>query len=133
MKRLSSFFKYPIFPLLTLATLWFSGSAFGEKESHDFIDQQKLHSHLVVDMLMQHIDKGEIDIFGHVLKRNELEKRYVAYIYHFKGDRVSIDVHFKLKPKIPVPNFESYYVDAISIDIDNNGRIEKIRTQVKPF
>lgn len=133
MKRLRCIYKYSIFPLLTLATVWLSGSAFAETESRDFIDEQKLHSHLVVDMLMQHIDKGEIDIFGHVLKRDELEKRYVAYIYHFKSDRASIDVHFKLKIKIPVPKFESYYVDAISVDIDNNGRIEQIRTQVKPF
>ncbi|MGD8566895.1 MAG: hypothetical protein PVJ39_02230 [Gammaproteobacteria bacterium] len=126
-------FKNITYVPVMLITALIAGVAFGGEESHDFLDQQKLHSNLVIDMLMQHIDKGEIDIFGHVLKPDELEKRYVAYVYHFKGDRVSIDVHFKLKIKITVPNFESYYVDAISIDIDNTGRIEKIRTQVKPF
>ena len=103
----------------------------GEK-SFDFQDQQKINSHLIVNFFLDNVDQGKIDIFGHVLKRSDIEQKHVAYIHSLVDDSVEVSIHLKMTIKIPVPNFEQYYVNAISVDIDEHGKINKIRTHVLP-
>ena len=100
--------------------------------SFDFIDQQKLNSRLIVNVFMANVNQGKIDLFGHILKETELGQREVAYIHHFNDDSVSICIHFMMNIKLLVPHFEHYYVESISVDIDKLGKIEKIRTHIKP-
>ena len=124
---------------LTILAVGFSllffinNTCFAEEESFDFLDQQKINSHLIANMFMENVDQGRISIFGHVLKRAELEQQNVAYIHNFKDNSVSICIRIKIKERFPVPNFENYYVEAISVDVDEVGKIEQVRSHIKPY
>ena len=119
-----------IFLLLILPA---AAMAADEEKSFDFLDQQKINSHLIADIFMNNVDQGRISIFGHVLQRAELEQHNVAYIHDLKDDSVSICIRFKVKEKLPVPNFENYYVEAISVDVDTDGKVEQVRSHIKPY
>ena len=110
-----------------------NNACFAEEESFDFLDQQKINSHLIANMFMENVDEGRISIFGHVLKRAELEQQNVAYIHNFKDNSVSICIRIKIKERFSVPNFENYYVEAISVDVDEGGKIEQVRSHIKPY
>lgn len=115
-------------------TLSFSTFATGNNEERaiDFLEQQKINSYLILNMFMNNVAQGKVEIFGTVLTPNVLEARYLAYLHHFKDESVSVCIHFGLKVDIDVPNIDQYIVDEISVEFDENGNIEYIRTIVKP-
>jgi len=129
----SNKFKFAAVIIVLLSLISMSVQGADKKGSFDFLDQQKINSHLIADIFMQNVDQGKIDIFGHILKRSELEQENVAYIHNLKDDTVSICIRIKVKDKLPVPNFENYYVEAISVDIDPRGRIDQVRTHILPI
>ena len=98
----------------------------------DFIEQQKLTSNLIVNMFMLDVDKGKLAIFGQTLKRSQLVSHQVAYVHNLEDDSLTISIHLQLKEGIVIPHFEDYIVDAISVEVDEDGRIEEIRSHVVP-
>lgn len=127
--------RHNVLVLLTgfIVVLSVNSSVFAQQDSFDFLDQQRLNSNLIVNLFLENVNRGEIDIFGHVLTESDLEKRHVSYIHNLKDSSISVSIHFKLKIKINVPKFEMYYVDAVSVDLYESGEIKKIRTHVKPY
>ena len=98
----------------------------------DFIEQQKLTSNLIVNMFMLDVDKGKLVIFGQTLERSQLISHQVAYVHNLADDSLTISIHLQLKEGLLIPHFEDYLVDAISVEVDEDGRIKEIRSHVVP-
>ena len=115
--------------ILALFAVGVIGVAKGES---DFFDQQKMTSHLIVDMFLLNVDQGKLEIFGHIIRRSELQSQQVAYIHNLEDDSLSITLYLGLKKPLRIPHFEDFQVDAISIDIDKDGNILQIKSHVVP-
>ncbi|WP_455376450.1 hypothetical protein [Kaarinaea lacus] len=98
----------------------------------DFFDQQKMTSHLIVDMFLLNVDQGKLEIFGQKIKRHQLKSQQVAYIHNLDDDSLSITLYLNLKEPVLIPHFEDFHIDAISIDIDKNGNILQIKSHLLP-
>lgn len=102
------------------------------KAENDFIDQQKLTSHLIVDMFLLNVDQGKLEIFNQKIERSQLISQQVAYIHNLEDDSLSITLYLGLKTTLRIPHFEEFHVDAISIDIDKEGNILQVKSHIVP-
>ena len=102
----------------------------GEIES---FEQQKLTSHLLINLFLEKVDQGELVIFKHTLKRSELQSHQVSYVHNIVDDSLLVRLCFKIQKQILVPNFENFYVDRITVETDKNGSIMQIATHVSPL
>ena len=106
-------------------------TGFAKGES-DFFDQQKMTSHLIVDMFLLNVDQGKLEIFGQKIKRYQLKSQQVAYIHNLDDNSLSITLYLSLEEPILIPHFEDFHIDAISIDIDKNGNILQVKSHLLP-
>lgn len=111
----------------------FAGGLIGVANSgNDFFDQQKMASHLILDMFLLNVDQGRLEIFDQKIERSQLESQQVAYIHNLNDDSLSITLYLGLKEPLRIPHFEDFHVDAISIDIDKDGNILQVKSHVVP-
>jgi len=119
--------------LIFLISVYVAGGLVGvAKSDNDFFDQQKMTSHLIVDMFLLNVDQGKLEIFGQTLQRSQLQAQQVAYIHNMDDDSLSITIYLSLKKPILIPHFAEFHVDAISIDIDKDGNILQVKSHVVP-
>jgi hypothetical protein len=107
-----------------------SSTAIVKAESTDLFEQQKLTSHLLINLFLDKLDEDEIVIFEHALSRLDLKPQNVAYVHKLDDDSFLVRLCFKLQKKILVPKFEQFYVDGITVETDQNGGIIKVTTHV---
>jgi hypothetical protein len=96
----------------------------------EFFQQQKMRSHLLVDLLLEKVDEGEFEVFGQTLTRDDLQPHQVAYVHHLADDSISISITFNLNKPVPVPNYENFYAHQICVKVDKDGNIEQVATHV---
>ena len=124
----SGYFKFVL-----LTSVLIAGGLVGvAKSNDDFFDQQKMTSHLIVDMFLLNVEQGKLEIFGQTLQRSQLQAQQVAYIHNMSDDSLSITIYLSLKNPILIPHFAEFHVDAISIDIDKDGNILQVKSHVVP-
>ncbi len=99
----------------------------------DLFEQQKLTSHLLINLFLEKVDQGELVIFEHILKRPDLKSHQVSYVHNIIDDSLLVRLCFKLQKQILVPKFENFYVDRITVETDRNGKIMQIATHVSPL
>ena len=102
----------------------------GEIES---FEQQKLTSHLLINLFLEKVDQGDLVIFKHTLKRSDLQSHQVSYVHNIVDNSLLVRLCFKIQKQILVPNFENFYVDRITVETDKNGSIMQIATHVSPL
>ena len=121
------------FRLIVLISVLVAGGMVNvAKGGDDFFDQQKLASHLIVDMFLLNVDQGKLEIFNQKIERSQLVSQQVAYIHNLDDDRLSITIYLGLKTPLRIPHFEDFHVDAISIDIDQDGNILQVKSHIIP-
>ncbi|WP_455218122.1 hypothetical protein, partial [Kaarinaea lacus] len=92
-------------------------------ESIDIYEQQKLTSHLLVNLFMEQIAKDGLSIFGHEVSQSDLQSHHVAYIHDTANDSLKVELCFTLSEPIAVPDFDSFYVNRITVEVDKDGKI----------
>ena len=103
-------------------------------EEVDVFCEQKMLSHLMVDIFLEKVDKGEVLILERKLSRSDLQPCKVAYIHDTSDNSFTIHLYFKLKTKILMPGSEDLYIDGITVITDENGSITRISTfEAFPF
>jgi hypothetical protein len=119
--------------LIILISVFFAGGLVSViKAEDDFFDQQKMTSHLIVDMFLLNVDQGKLEIFDQKIERSQLVSQQVAYIHNLDDDSLSITLYLGLKTPLRIPHFEDFHVDAISIDIDKDGNILQVKSHIIP-
>lgn len=101
-------------------------------EEVDLYEQQKLTSHLLINLFLEKLDQDELVIFEHVISRADLQPRQVSYVQNMVDDTISVHLCFNLQKTILVPKFEHFYVDKITVETDKDGAIIQVRTHVTP-
>jgi hypothetical protein len=124
-----SLFNYVTALLLFLA----SSTTIVNAESPDIFEQQKLTSHLLINLFLDKLDQDEIVIFENTLTRVDLKPQNVAYVHKLDDDSLLVRLCFKLQKTILVPKFEQFYVDGITVETDQTGDIIKVTTHVSPL
>lgn len=99
----------------------------------DLIRQQKIHSHLLINMFLEKVDRGGLTLFGNVISRSDLEPYQVSQVYNLFDDSLVVRLCFKLKKNILVPDFEHFHVVGITAETNPDGNIIQIMTQVSPL
>lgn len=118
-----------------LANLGFVGAVFSEirGEGIGILEQQKLTSHLLINLFLEKLDEDELRIFGHVIRKPDLDSHQVSYVYNVADDSLLVRLCFRLKKKILLPNFNDFFVDVITVEMDKDGEILEITTHVSPL
>ena len=125
--------KPPIFLIVYLITISVVSSTTlptvkaGEVE---IFEQQKVTSHLLINLFMEKLDQDELIIFKQVLKRSDLKAHQVSFVHNIADDSFLVHLCFKLKKVVLVPEFEEFYVNGITVETDKDGNIIQIKTQV---
>ena len=101
-------------------------------EEVGLFEQQKLTSHLLINLFLEKLDQDELVIFEQVIRRTDLQPRHVSYVQNMVDDTISVHLCFNLQKTILVPKFEHFYVDRITVETDKNGAIIQVRTHVSP-
>ncbi len=117
--------------VLTIIFILFSVSI-TKAESIDIYEQQKIQSHLLVNLFMEQIAKDGLTIFGHKIDQSDLHSHHVAYVHDTVNDSLKVQLCFTLSDPIAVPDFDSFYVNRITVDVDKDGHIIEISTHVFP-
>jgi len=99
----------------------------------DLFEQQKLTSHLLINLFLEKLDQGGLVVFDHFISRSDLQSHQVAYVHNIVDDSLLVRLCFKLKKKILVPSFEDFYVDGITVETDKKGNIIQVKTLVLPL
>ena len=104
----------------------------GAEEIESF-EQQKLTSHLLINLFLEKVGQGELVIFKQTIKKSDLQSHQVSYVHNIIDDSLLVRLCFKLHKQILVPKFEDFYVDRITVETDKNGSIMQIATHVSPL
>lgn len=99
-------------------------------ENRDIYEQQKLTSHLLINLFMEQIEEDGLTIFGNALGKSDLHSHHVAYIHNTANDTLQVQLCFTLAKQILVPDFDSFFVEKITVEMDKNGNIIEILTHV---
>lgn len=119
--------------LVLLISVLIAGGLFSvAKGENDFFDQQKMTSHLIVDMFLLNVDQGKLEIFGQSIERSQLISQQVAYVHNLSDDSLMITLYLGLKKPLRIPHFEDFHVDVISVDIDKDGSILQVKSHIVP-
>ena len=102
-------------------------------EEIELFKQQKITSHMLINLFMEKLDQNELLIFKHTLKRSDLQSHQVSYVHNIVDDSLIVRLCFKLRKIIRVPEFEEFYVDKITVETDKDGNIIQIKTHVSPL
>ena len=119
--------------LITYSVVFETSISTAKAEEVDLFDQQKLTSHLLINLFLAKLDQGGLIIFEHIITRSDLQSHQVSYVHNIIDDSLLVRLCFKLQKKIVVPNFENFYADGISVETDKNGNIIKVTTHVSPI
>lgn len=119
--------------LISCAVLFDASTSIAKAEETDVFEQQKLTSHLLINLFLEKLDQGGLIVFDHILNRPDLQAHQVAYVHNIVDDSLLVRLCFKLQKKILVPNFEDFYVDGITIETDKKGNIMQVKTHVSPL
>lgn len=101
-------------------------------EQASLFEQQKLASHLLVNMFLEKVDHEDLSIFEHQIKRSDLVPHHVAFVHTLADDELKAQLCFMLAKYIVVPNFENFYVEKITVDMDKDGDVIQVSTHVSP-
>ena len=101
-----------------------------EAEVTELFEQQKLTSHLLINLFLENIDQNELVIFKQIITRSDLQPHQVSYVHNISDDSLLVRLCFNLKKKIKIPRIENAYVDRITVEIDKNGNIIQVITHV---
>ncbi len=104
-----------------------------EAEEIESFEQQKLTSHLLINLFLEKVGQGELVIFKQTIKKSDLQSHQVSYVHNIIDDSLLVRLCFKLHKQILVPKFEDFYVDRITVETDKNGSIMQIATHVSPL
>ena len=128
--------KSPVFIisfLIIFSALFIISTTEVEAEERGLFEQQKLTSHLLINLFLEKVDQSELVIFEKTLKRSDLQSHQVSYVYNIADNSLVVRLCFKLKKQIMVPDFKNFYVDRITAETDKNGKIIQIATHVSPL
>lgn len=95
-------------------------------------EQQKISSHLLVNLFLDKLDQNELVLFEQAVSRNDLKPHQVSFVYNIIDDSLIIRLCFKLQKKILVPKFENYSVGEIVVETDKDGNVMQIKSHVCP-
>jgi hypothetical protein len=101
-----------------------------EAEEGGSFEQQKITSHLLINLFLEKIDHGELVIFEHTITKSDLQPHQVSYIHSMADDSLLVRLCFKLQKKIKVPRVEDIYIDRITVETDKSGQILQVITHV---
>jgi hypothetical protein len=127
------YFAFTLSFLLVFSLLFFHSMATAETGDADFFEQQKISSHLLVNLFLEKLDQSGLVIFKQTISRADLKAHQVSYVHTIADDSLFVRLCFKLKRTILVPNFENYYVDGLTIETDTKGNIIQIKTNISPL
>ena len=101
-----------------------------EAEGAELFEQQKITSHLLINLFLENIDQNDLVIFKQFITRSDLQPHQVSYVHNISDDSLLVRLCFNLKKKIKIPRIENAYVDRITVEIDKNGNIIQVITHV---
>lgn len=102
-------------------------------EEIGLLEQQKITSHMLINLFMEKLDQNELLVFKHALKRSDLQAHQVSYVHNIADNSLIVRLCFNLQKIILVPKFEEFYVDMITVETDKDGSIIQIKTHVSPL
>lgn len=124
--------KYLIISILTVLVMVGVWTGANKAENINLFEQQKIVSHMLVNMFLQKIDEEELTVFNHVVKKSDLVPHHVSYVHDLTNDELKAELCFVLTKEILVPEFEGYFVERIVVEMDKDGSIVGISTHVSP-
>lgn len=116
--------------LVVLFVLGIGGYVAAEESRYGIYYQNQMTSHMLVNLFFQEIDNGELVIFEKTITREMIEPTQIAYIYSFNKDTLTISIYSRVKEKLLIPHFEDFFVDGISINVDEQGNIKEVKSHV---
>lgn len=87
--------------------------------------------HDVVKVFLKAVDRGEVVVFGHTLKRASLIPLRVEYMYELADLSASVKIFATLIHPISVPELQSMKVFEISATLDPEGKVTEVSVFVK--
>ena len=99
----------------------------------DLFEQQKLASHVLINLLLERIDQGDLVVFEQALTKTDLQPHQVSYVHNLLDDSLLVRLSFKLQKKIFVPDFKDFCVDRITIETDEDGNVLQVISHVSPL
>ena len=99
-------------------------------EEAGLFGQQKLTAHLLINFFLEKVDHERLLIHGRTIIRSDLKPHQVSYIYNIDDDSLSARLFFKFKKVMLVPGFDEYNIDGIIVEMDKDGNITEVSTQV---
>lgn len=119
--------------LIGFSALYWASIPITEAEEIESFEQQKLTSHLLINIFMEKVDQGGLVIFEHAINKSDIQSHQVSYVHNIIDDSILVRLCFKLKKQILVPDFKNFYVDRITVETDKVGAIMQIATHVAPL
>ena len=96
----------------------------------DYGKVESIRPNEVVAGFLEAVDRGELRLFGKVLKRNMVTPRRVEFIYELNGAAPAIKVYSQLTPPVPVPDQQNCEARAVGALMSLDGHIIDMETHI---
>ena len=116
--------------LITCSVFFETSISTVKAEAVNLFEQQKLTSHLLINLFLEKLDQGGLVVFKQTISRSDLQPHQVSYVHNIADDSLLVRLCFNLQRKILVPKFEHFFVAGITVETDKDGNIIKIMTRV---
>ena len=100
--------------------------------AESFTEQQKIESHLIINLFLDAVERGELMVFEQVISRSMLEPVKISYVYDIRNDDIMIRIYSRLFEPMVVPHYEQFYVNGVSVSVDDSGDIIDVSVHVLP-
>lgn len=91
--------------------------------SPEYRISESLQPSEVVAQFLQAVDRGELRLFGQVLKRDMISPRQVEYIFTLDGAAPTIRVYSRLPEGVSVPGQTNCEAQAVAAKMSLDGHI----------
>jgi hypothetical protein len=85
--------------------------------AHDFCP------HTVVDHLLQAVERGELVLYGEVLRKDMLTPLRVEYVHDLVSGDAILKVYVKLTKPFAIPGVDDFVIDGLDVIMDRDGNL----------
>ncbi|MDH5326481.1 MAG: hypothetical protein OEZ68_14860 [Gammaproteobacteria bacterium] len=96
----------------------------------DFIEQQKLASHLIVRLFLVNLREGDIELLGRSLARDDIIPKQVSFAYEIQTDTVTVHIYNELVKPLTVPLQQNFVVKGVTVIVSDDGVIQEVKAHM---
>lgn len=93
-------------------------------------ENQRIESRILVNLFLDSVDEGQLELFGQTLTRADLKPVSVSHKYLLEEDKLIVNIECDLLKPVPVPQMPELTVQSLTVVTDDYGNIIQLISRI---